>query len=55
MKLRDIAVMTAAKGEAPSSGYAGVLGCRVALGIPTLPSFLVIFYLMVSRPPLSGY
>jgi uncharacterized membrane protein len=55
MKLRDIAVEAAAKGDALSSGYAGYLGCWVALGIPALFSFLVIFYLMVSKPPLSGY
>ena len=52
MRLRDIAVAAAAEGRELPSSYAKHLGAWVALGIPALFSFLVIFYLMVARPPL---
>lgn len=55
MKLRDIAVEAAAKGEQLPVRYAGYLGAWAALGVPALLSFLVIFYLMVAKPPLQGF
>ncbi|TWI01713.1 putative membrane protein [Luteimonas cucumeris] len=53
MKLRDIAIDAAAKGEPLPTRYGGFLGAWVALGIPALLSFLAIFYLMVAKPPLQ--
>jgi uncharacterized membrane protein len=50
MRLRDIAVEAAAKGEPLPLRYDGYLGAWAALGIPALISFLIIFYLMVARP-----
>ena len=50
MRLRDMAVEAADRGEALPLRYHGYLGVWAALGVPALISFLTIFYLMVARP-----
>lgn len=50
VRLRDLAIAAAAEGTEVPLRYAGYLGYWVALGVPALISFLVIFYLMVARP-----
>lgn len=50
MRLRDMAVDAANRGEELPLRYHGYLGAWAALGVPALISFLVIFYLMVARP-----
>jgi uncharacterized membrane protein len=54
MKLRDIAIDAAARGEQLPVRYGGYLGAWAALGVPALLSFLAIFYLMVAKPSLQG-
>ena len=54
IRLRDIAIDAAARGVELPQRYAGHLGYWAALGVPALFSFLVIFYLMVAKPPLQG-
>ena len=50
MRLRDLAVDAANRGEELPLRYHDYLGAWAALGVPALISFLVIFYLMVARP-----
>lgn len=52
MKLRDIAVAADERNEALPVRYFGLLGAWVALGVPALLAFLVIFWLMVAKPAL---
>lgn len=50
IRLRDLAAAAAARGGALPDAYWRAFGAWVALGIPALLCFLVIFYLMVARP-----
>lgn len=53
VRLRDLAIEAAKKGEELPPRYAGLLGTWAAFGVPALLCFLAIFYLMVARPPLD--
>ena len=55
MRLRDIAVEAAESGRELPVSYFAHLGSWAALGVPALISFLVIFYLMVAKPPLPAW
>ncbi len=53
IRLRDLAIESAARGEPLPPRYAGLLGAWAAFGVPAFACFLAIFYLMVARPPLG--
>ncbi|MDH5822649.1 DUF2269 domain-containing protein [Luteimonas sp. RD2P54] len=53
MRLRDIAAEAAARGVPLPRRYDATLGIWAALGVPALFSFLIVFWLMVARPPLA--
>lgn len=52
MRLRDIAVEAARRGEPLPARHGAYLGAWAALGVPALLSFLAIFWLMVAKPAL---
>lgn len=50
IRLRDLAVAAAERGEPLPDRYGAYLGAWVALGIPALLCFLGVFYLMTAKP-----
>lgn len=50
MRMRDMAAAAAARRTELPQAFWRAFGAWVALGIPALVCFLVIFYLMVARP-----
>jgi uncharacterized membrane protein len=52
IRLRDLAVGAATRGEALPARYFGTLGAWAALGVPALLAFLAIFWLMVAKPAM---
>lgn len=53
VRLRDLAVEAAGKGQELPPHYAGLLGVWAAFGVPAALCFLAIFYLMVARPVID--
>jgi uncharacterized membrane protein len=50
MRLRDLAVQAAQRGDPLPPAYWRFFGWWVALGVPALLAFLAIFWLMIAKP-----